>query len=192
MLGCANWIQHNFAEAERAALKVQRLDPDLPISTELLLHIYFDQEQPDKFQTAFDRLKNPPRSVQDLVVRFFVRQGSWLKAYETKVRFERRDIQRSILETELALKREPNRMDLYPGLIRNLVKDSRYEDAIKASRLYRGSIPVDLEIGKAYWMLGARDAALQAFTRSSAGRVQKVSAEVALAVLTGDVRHWRE
>src|ERR1051326_1426688 len=47
MLSRAYWLQHNFGEAEKAALKAQRLDPDLPISTELLLHIYFDEEQAD-------------------------------------------------------------------------------------------------------------------------------------------------
>src|SRR5215471_14507614 len=128
MLGRAYWLQHNYVEAEKAALKAQRLVPELPITTELLLHIYFDQGLTDKFETSFDRLKNPPRSVQDLAVQFYVRQGSWLKAYETRMRFDRNEVQRSILETELALKREPNRMDLYPGMIRNLVKDGRYDD----------------------------------------------------------------
>jgi tetratricopeptide (TPR) repeat protein len=192
MLGRAYWLQHNFGKAEEAALKAQKLDPDLPVTAELLLHIYFDDEQPEKFETAFDRLKNPSRSVQDLAVRFYVRQGLWLKAYENKVRFDRTNIQRSALETELALKREPNRMDLYPSLIRNLVKDGRYREAIDAARSYKGPVSMELEIGKAYWMLGQRDAAIQAFERSSAGRVHKLSAEVALAVLTGDLRHWRE
>jgi tetratricopeptide (TPR) repeat protein len=192
ILGRAYWIQQNFVEAEKAALKALKLAPDLPVTTELLLHIYFDQGLPEKFENAFDRSKNPPRSIQELAVQFFVRQGSWLKAYETRMRFERNDVQRSILETELALKREPGRMDLYPALIRNLVKDGRYDEAIDAAHNYRGVVPIDLEIGKALWMLGRRDAAIQAFQRSSAGRVHKLSAEVALAVLTGDVRHWRE
>jgi len=192
MLGRAQWLQHNYVEAEKAALKAQKLAPDLPITTELLLHVYFDQEQPDKFETTFYRLNNPSRSAQDLAVQFYIRQGSWLKAYETRIRFERQDIERSILETELALKREPNRMELYPGLIRNLVKDGRYDEAIGAARSYKGPVPVDLEIGKALWMLGQREAAIQAFEHSSAGRIHKPSAEVALAVLTGDLRHWRE
>src|SRR5215471_6851930 len=192
MLGRAYWLQHNFIKAEEAALKAQKLEPDLPVTAELLLHIYFDDEQPEKFETAFDRLKNPTRSAQDLAVRFYVRQGSWLKAYENKVRFDRTNIQRSILETELALKREPNRMALYPGLIRNLVKDGRYRAAIDAAHSYKGPVSMELEIGKAYWMLGQRDPAIQAFERASVGRVHKLSAEVALAVLTGDLRHWRE
>ena len=67
-----------------------------------------------------------------------------------KMRFDRTNIQRSVLETELALKREPNRMDLYPSLIRNLVKDGRYREAIDAARLYKGPVSIELEIGKAY------------------------------------------
>jgi len=192
MLGRAYWLQRDFAEAERAALKAQALEPDLPVVTELLLHIYFDQGQVEKFQTAFSRLKNPSHTAQDLAIRFFVRQGAWLTAYETKNRLERTSVQRSILEIELALKREPGRMELYPSSIRNLVKDGRYEDALSQARIYKGPIPIDLEIGKANWMLGRKDAAIEAFRRSSAGLIHKLSAEVALAILTGDLRHWRE
>ncbi len=192
MLGRAYWLQRNFPEAEKAALKAQELDANHPIVPELLLHIYFDQEQTEKFQTAFDRIKLPSRSVQDLAIQFFVRQGQWMKSHDAKTRFERPAIQRAIFETELALKREPGRMDLYPSLIRNLVKDSRYPDAIDAFQRYKGTVPVDLEAGKAYWGLGQKDAAIQAFTRASAGRVHKLPAEVALAILTSDIRHWRE
>ena len=192
MLGRAYWLQHNFAEAEKAALQAQKLAPELPITTELLLHIYFDQEQPEKFENAFDRLKNPSRAVEDLAVQFYVRQGSWLKAYESRMRFDRNEIQHSILETELALKREPGRMDLYPGLIRNLVKDGRYPEAIAVARIYKGPVPINLEVGKALWMLGQTGAAVQVLEHESAGRVHKLSAEVALAILTGDLRHWRE
>ncbi len=200
MLGRAQWLMQNFVEAEKAALKAQELEPDLPVTQELLLHIYFDQEQPDKFQNAFHRIKNPSKGTQDLAIRFFVRRGEWLKALETRNRFEKTSVQRSILETELALKREPARADVYPALIRNLVKDERYEEALDAARRYAGirtagntdPIPMDLETGKAYWMLGRRDAAIQAFERASASRVHKLSAEVALAILTSDIRHWRE
>jgi tetratricopeptide (TPR) repeat protein len=192
LLGRAQWLQQNFAQAEKAALKAQEMVPGLPITEELLLHIYFDQEQPDKFQTSFHRIKNPSKGTQDLAIRFFLRQGEWVKAFESQTRFERNAVQRSILETELALKREPGRQDLYPALIRNLVKDQRYQEALDAARMYKGPIPMDLEIGKSYWMLGQRDAATQAFTRASAARVHKLSAEVALALLTSDIRHWRE
>ena len=192
MLGRAYWLQRNFAEAEKMALKAQAIEPNHPVIGELLLHIHFDQDQADKFQTAFDRIKDPSRGVQDLAVQFFVRQGQWLKAYESRTRFERNAVQHAIFETELALKREPGRMDLYPGLIRNLVKDARIEDAIAAASRYKGPVPVDLEIGKAYWMLGRKDAAIPYFERASAGKVHKLSAEVALATITGDLRHWRE
>jgi tetratricopeptide (TPR) repeat protein len=192
MLGRAHWLQRNFPEAEKAALKTQEMDPSLSITQELLLHIYYDQDQPDKFQATFDRIKEPSRSVQNLAVQFFIQRGEWLKAYETQNRFDRNAIQRSIFETELALKREPHRLDLYPALIRNLVKDGRYEDAIDAGQRYKGPIPIEAELGKAYWMLGQRDAAIAQFQRASAGLVHKLSAEVALALLTGDIRHWRE
>lgn len=192
MLGRAQWLQQNFPEAEKAALKAQELEPDHPVISDLLMHVYFDQENPEKFQAAFDRISRPSKSVQDLAVRFFVRQGSWLKAYETKTRFERAVVQRAILESELALNREPARMDLYPALIRNLVKDGRYSDAIAAAQRYKGQIPVDLELGKAYWMTGQKEAAIRSFEKASAALVHKLSAEVALAVLTGDIRHWRE
>ena len=192
MLGRAHWLQQDYPEAEKAALKAQSIEPGLPVTTELLLHIYFDQEQPEKFETVFDRIQNPSKGVQDLAVRFYVRQGAWLKAYEVKTRFERSAVQKAILETELTLNREPQRADLYPGLIRNLVKDGRYREAIETARRYNGTVHVDLELGKAYWMTGQRDAAIQAFQHASSDLVHKLSAEVALAILTGDIRHWRE
>jgi tetratricopeptide (TPR) repeat protein len=192
MLGRAQWLQQNFEQAEKAALKAQELAPALPITDELLLRVYFDQEQADKFQTSFHRIKHPSQGTQDLAIRFFVRQGEWVKAFETQARFERNAVQRSILQTELALKREPGRHELYPALIRNLVKDQRYQEALDAAKTYKGPIPMDLETGKAYWMLGRRDAAIQAFARAAAGRVHKLSAEVALALLTSDIEHWRQ
>src|SRR5262245_25695582 len=192
MLGRAHWLQQDYPEAEKAALKAQSIEPRLPITTELLLHIYFDQEQPEKFETVFDRIQNPSKGVQDLACRFYIRQGAWLKAHEVKTRFERSAVQKAILETELTLNREPQRVELYPGLIRNLVKDGRYGDAIETARRYNGPVSVDLELGKAYWMTGQKDAAIQAFQRASSELVHKLSAEVALAILTGDIRHWRE
>ena len=45
MLGRAQWQQRNFAEAEKAAMKVRELNPNDPNAAELLLHVYFDQDQ---------------------------------------------------------------------------------------------------------------------------------------------------
>ena len=47
-------------------------------------------------------------------------------------------------------------------------------------------------MGKAYWMVGRKDEALDAYRRASAERVYKLPAEIALAAITGDVAHWRE
>jgi tetratricopeptide (TPR) repeat protein len=68
----------------------------------------------------------------------------------------------------------------------------RYEDAIGAAKRYTGPVPLELELGKAYWMTGRKDEAIQAYQRASAGLVHKLSAEVALAAITGDLKHWQE
>jgi tetratricopeptide (TPR) repeat protein len=47
-------------------------------------------------------------------------------------------------------------------------------------------------MGKAHWLLGNRDEAIRAYERASAGIHHKLPAEVALAAITGDRRHWRE
>src|SRR5262249_41967165 len=100
--------------------------------SDLLLHVYFDLEQPDKFQAELDRASKSAKPVQDLAVRFFVRRGQFGRAYDVKVRSERDDLERSILETELALKREPSATELIPQLVKNLVKTGRFEDVIDA------------------------------------------------------------
>src|SRR5437773_7238975 len=49
-LGRAQWQQRNFDEAEKAALKAREIDAGNSAVSDLLLHIYFDFEQPEKFR----------------------------------------------------------------------------------------------------------------------------------------------
>ena len=191
-LGRSQWQQQNFAEAEKAALKAREIDTQNPAVSELLLHIYFDQNHPERFQTELDRNANPPQDIQDLAVRFFIRQGQFARAADLTSRYERAALERSIFESELGLKREPERSELYPPLIRNLVSVGRFQEAIDAGKKYRGSLSVDIELGKAFWMTGGKDDAIQSFQRASGGLVHKLPAEIALAVITGDIRHWQE
>ncbi len=194
-LARAPWQQQNLDQAEKAALKARELEPDHSAVSDLLLHIYFDQNQGDKFQAELDRNSKPSKPTQDLAVRFFLRHGQFARAYDLKVRYERETLNRSILETELALKREPSKTELIPQLVRNLVKVGRYDDAIAvgAGSSRPGAAkagPYDLELGKAYWMTGRKDDAIQAYRRASG--FHKLSAEVALAAITGDIKHWQE
>jgi tetratricopeptide (TPR) repeat protein len=198
-LGRAEWEQRNFDEAEKAALKAREIDPANPAVSDLLLHIYFGLDQPNKFRAELDRAARATKPVQDLAIRFFLRQGLFSRAYDAKVKYEREDLERSVLETQLALKREPSRTDLIPQLVKNLVKLSRFEEAISAGTGFSRPAPakaaaysIDLELGKAYWMLGRKDDAIQAYRRVSAALVHKLSAEVALAAITGDIKHWEE
>src|SRR6266705_1050760 len=191
-LGRAQWLQRNLDEAEKAALKAREIDPGNAAATDLVLHIYFDFDQPSKFQAELDRARTTTKPIKDLAVRFFLRQGQFARAYDAQIRYERNAVERAILENQLALEREPSRTDLVPELVKNLVKVSRFEGAIDAARKYKGAAVSDLEIGKAYWMLGRKDDAIQAYRRSSAARVHKLSAEVSLAAITGDTKHWQE
>jgi tetratricopeptide (TPR) repeat protein len=191
-LGRAQWQERSFKEAEKAALKARELDQMSSSASDLLLHIYFDSDQPDKFQQELNRVPVPSKAVQDLAARFFLHQGQFARAYDVKVRYEKADLERSALETELALKREPTRTDLIPQLVKDLVKLSRFDDAINVAKGYKGSVPLDLELGKAFWMLGRKEDAVQSYRRASAALVHKLSAEVALAVITGDIKHWEE
>src|SRR6058998_4158867 len=184
-LGRAQWLQRNLDEAEKAALKAREIDPGNPAATDLLLHIYFDFDQPSKFQAELDRARTTAKPIQDLAVRFFLRQGQFARAYDTKVRYERNAIERAILESQLALERDRSRTDLVPDLVKNLVQVSRFDEAIEAAKKYKGAVVSDLELGKAYWMLGRKDDAIQALRRASAARVHKLSAEIALATMTG-------
>jgi tetratricopeptide (TPR) repeat protein len=191
-LGRAQWQQRDYDQAERAALKARELDSDNQTVSDLLLHIYFDQNASEKFQAELDRISRPSAVTQDLAVRFALRRGQFARAADLKVRYGRESLDRSILETELALKRDPSRTDLIPQLVKNLVKVGRYDDAIATAKTYKGSAALDLELGKAYWTTGKRDEAIQSYQRASAGLVHKLSAEVALASITGDVKHWKE
>jgi tetratricopeptide (TPR) repeat protein len=191
-LGRAHWLQRNFEEAEKAALKARELDSQSIAAGDLLLHVYFDSDQADKFQTELDRMANPSIAVQNLAVRFFIGRNQFGRAYDAKTRYGKDRLARSILETELALNREPGRMELYRELIGNLVEIGRFEEAIGFAERYRGGTPIDMELGKAYWMTSRKDQAIQAYRRASAGLVHKPSAEVALASITGDTRHWNE
>jgi tetratricopeptide (TPR) repeat protein len=190
-LGRAYWQQRNFEQAEQAALKARDLDATHPSITELLLRIYFDQNNAGKFQAELDRTSKPAKPIQDLAIRFFVRQGQFSRAYDWKIRYERQALDRAVLETELNLKRDPSRTDLIPLLVKNLVKTGRYEDAVAAAKGYPGPVALDLELGKAYWLTGRRDEAIDAYRRASSGLVHKLSAEVALAAITGDLQHWQ-
>src|SRR2546427_1421390 len=191
-LGRAQWLQRNFDEAENAALKGREIDADSLAASDLLLHIYFDLDQPSKFQAELDRAETTSKPIQDFAVRFFLRQGQFARAYDTKIRYERDAIERAILESQLALERDRSRTDLVPDLVKNLVQVSRFDEAIEAAKKYKGAVVSDLEVGKAYWMLGRKDDAIQALRRASAARVHKLSAEIALATITGDIKHWEE
>src|SRR5262245_28950947 len=65
-LGRAQWQQKNLGEAEQAALKARELDTDNPSVSDLFLHIYFDQNNAEKFQAELDRTSRPPKSIQSL------------------------------------------------------------------------------------------------------------------------------
>src|SRR5438094_10544747 len=95
-------------------------------------------------------------------------------------------------DADLAHRGEPTRTELYPQFVKNLVRLGRSSEAVEAAKKYRGPIPLDVELGKSYWMAGRKDDALEAYRRASAGRVHKLSAEVALAAITGDIKHWQE
>ena len=192
ILGRAHWLQRSFGEAEKAGLKALEVDPDNPIATELLLHIYSDQNLADKFQPLIDKQTQPSNAVQDLAAQFLARQEQFVRAWEYRSRFERRRIELSAFETELALKREPARTELIPILVRDLVALGRADEAIEVAARHRGPVALDLELGKAHLLAGRNDEALRFFQRASMGRLHKLSAEVAMAAITRDPRHWQE
>src|SRR5262252_2546730 len=74
-LARAQWQQQNQDEAEKAAQKARELDPDNDAVSDVLLRIYFDGNQVDKFQAELDRNSKPSKATQDLAVRFALRQG---------------------------------------------------------------------------------------------------------------------
>ncbi len=192
LLGRAHWLARNLSEAEQTALKVQTLSPSSQQAAEILLSVYFERHDDAKFQALFDRIESPQRSIEDLGVQFAVRRGEFQRAYDLQTRFDRHDLESQTLRLQLGLKREPGQMELYPSLIRNLIRLGRPAEALAARRLYTGKTPLDLEMGKANWLAGNRDEAVRAYARASAGITHKLTAEVALAAITGDRRHWIE
>ena len=191
ILGRAHWLARNLTDAEGAALKVDELDPSNLQAAELLLRIYFERKDDAKFREVLDRIGNPNKPIQDLAVQFAVRQGEFRRAYDLKNSFDRAQLESSVLRAQLALKREPGRVELYPQLVRDLVRLGRYDGAIAANREYRGGNSLDMEMGKAHWLAGNEQDAIRAYSRATLG-AHKLSAEVALAALTGDRRHWHE
>jgi tetratricopeptide (TPR) repeat protein len=191
ILGRAHWLARNFNDAEGAALKVDELDPANLQAAELLLRIYFERKDDAKFLEVLDRTVNPNRSIQDLAVQFAIRHGEFRRAWELRNSFDRATLESSTFRTELALKREPGRIELYPPLVRDLVRLGRHGAAIAALRDYRGNAPLDMELGKAHWLAGNMEDSIRAYRRATSG-AHKLSAEVALAAITGDRTHWRE
>ena len=190
ILGRAHWLARNLKDAEGAALTVNKLDPSNPQAAELLLRIYFERKDDVKFRELLDRTENPNGQIQDLAVQFAVRQGEFRRAWELRNSFDRTKLESSALRAQLALKREPARGELYPQLVQDLVRLGRHESAIAAHREYRGT-PLDMELGKAYWLAGKPEEAIRAYSRATSG-AHKLSAEVALAAITGDRGRWRE
>jgi tetratricopeptide (TPR) repeat protein len=130
--------------------------------------------------------------MQDLAIQLAVRRGEFRRAYELRNSFDRRGLETDVLRSQLALKREPNRSDLYPDLIRNLNRLGQFDEALAAGRQYRGPASIDLELGKAHWLAGNTEESIQAYSRAAAGSAHKLSAEVTLAAITKNRRHWIE
>src|SRR5213593_3746343 len=86
MLARAQWQQRSFDEAEKAGLKAREIDAHHPAVSDLLLHVYFDANQPEKFQAELDQNARPSKPIQDLAIRFFLRQGQFARALEFKTR----------------------------------------------------------------------------------------------------------
>ena len=192
ILGRAHWLARNLGEAEKAALEAQKLVPASLQAAELLLNVYFETHDDTKFQKAFDRVKTPYRPIENLGIDSAVRRGEFRKAYELQARVDRHDLEIQTFRMELSLKREPGQIELYPSLMRNLIRLGRPAEALAARRAYTGKTSLDFEMGKANWVAGNRDEAIRFYERASAGIYHKLSAEVALAAITGDRRHWIE
>ena len=69
--------------------------------------MYFDAEDADKFERELDQSPREDRAVQDLAVRFFLKQGQFTRANALKTRHAKTELEVPIFRTELALKREP-------------------------------------------------------------------------------------
>ena len=55
-----------------------------------------------------------------------------------------------------------------------------------------GSNPWDFEMGKAFWLAGDLQNAVRRFEAASRRGIHKLSAEVALAIMTGELEHWHK
>jgi tetratricopeptide (TPR) repeat protein len=191
ILGRAHWLARNLSDAEGAALKVDELEPSNLQAAELLLRIHFERKDDAKFREVLERIQNPNGPIQDLAVQFAVRQGEFRRAWELRNSYDRTGLESSTLRAQLALNREPGRAELYPQLVRDLVRLGRPDAALAASREYRGRAALDMEVGKAHWLAGRQDEAGRSYSRAASG-AHKLSAEVALAAITGDRGHWHE
>ncbi len=192
VLARAHWLAGNLSEAEKAALKARELVPSSLAADELLLNIYLQRHEDAKFQDAFDSIETPSRAINSLAVQFALRHDQFRKAYDLQARSDLRDLETETLRYQLALKRDPSQTDLYPALIKNLVRFGRGAEAIAMRRAYTGNAPLDLEMAEANWLEGNRAEAVRAFESASAGKRHKLPAEIALAAITGDRRHWLE
>ncbi len=192
VLAQAYWLDRSYSDAEAAALEARSLEADHPQALEALLHIYMDRNDPEKFESLIHEIPEGNNGLEALVVAFFIRQGQFARAWEHKARFDRKQAELDVLRAELALGRQPSRTELYPKLIRDLVVAGIYDRAIEYGRVYRGSESMDLELGKALWMSGDIAAAVSRFEIASSRGVNKLSAEVALAVITEHIEHWHE
>jgi tetratricopeptide (TPR) repeat protein len=192
VLAQAHWLDRSYSDAESAALEARSLKPDDLQALEALLYVYMDRDEPEKFESLIHEIPAGRTVLETLVVSFFVRQGQFARAWEHKSRFDRRQAELDILEAELALGREPSRAELYPQLIRDLVVAGIFDRAIAYGRVYRGPESMDLEIGKALWMSGDVAGAVSRFESASRHGGHKLSAQVALAIITGRADHWHE
>jgi tetratricopeptide (TPR) repeat protein len=90
------------------------------------------------------------------------------------------------------LDRNAGATELIADLVRDLVLVGRADEALASGTRYSGPVSLDLELGKAHFLKGDRQSAVQHYSRSSAEGTHKLSAEVALAAITGDASHWQE
>ena len=192
VLAQARWLDRSYADAEAAALEARNLDAANPEALEALLHIYMDQEEPEKFEALMDEVPDGHRSLNALILSFLVRQGEFRRAWEYRTRSGRRENQLAVLEAELALARNPDQGPLIPQLVRSLVATGRFEDAIGYGRAYGGIEPMNFEMGKAFWLAGDLQNAVRRFEAASRRGIHKLSAEVALAIMTGELEHWHK
>jgi len=192
VLGRAHWLSRNLEDAEKAALKARELEDESTLqSAELLLRIYFDRHDDEKFAELLDSLDETDRATRELAVQQAVRRGEFRRAYDLQTRYMRRQLEAEVMRSQLALKREPGQYALYPALIHNLVTLGRPKEAIDAAREYRGDSQLDIDLGEAHWLAGNTEEARRCFERASAGFTHRLPAEIALYALTGEGGHWR-